>query len=192
VSIHLCPEGCLRISGRCLYLARCYTPHKYAEALALIQYANIHLREARTVVSMPEFDPITLGNPAYYPLSSTNVNQLETDLSTLGLQFKKDWFTYNGGSTNPDNTSYQKPLFFDIALNYVQFDAGRLQERAGKKTAMVAKMPALGVASKLEPLPEKKQTVKAKVEEMREETPEPHASTRGGLSGLLGGWWGRS
>jgi signal recognition particle subunit SRP68 len=181
------------MSGRCLYLSRCYTPvHKYAEALTLIQYANIHLRETRSIVSSLDPDPITSGNPAYYPLSSTTVDQLETDLSALGLQLKKDWFAYNGGSANPDNNSYQKPLFFDIALNYVQLDTDRLQERAGKKLAVSPQPYAKGLSGKIESQQEKKQTPKAKVEAVRAETPEPQAPARSGLSSLLGGWWGKS
>lgn len=96
--------------------------------------------------------------------------------------FKKDWFAFNGGSPDADNKSYKKLLFFDIALNYVQLDMEQLQTRAGKKPA------ATSTAAKVEP----KAITRAKVEEIeRAPTPEPQAIPSGGLSSLLGGWWGR-
>lgn len=156
--------------------------------MTLIQHANIHLRETRTTLSLSESDPITISSPAYFPLTKEHVDVLENDVSTDGLRFKKDWFSYNGGSTDPGNKSYKKPLFFDIALNYAQLDMDKLQERAGKKPAVVA-TPARKDFSA-----EKKQTTKAKVEEeIRPHTPEPQATqARGGLGSLLGGWWGRT
>jgi signal recognition particle subunit SRP68 len=168
---------------RCLYLARCYAPvKKYAEALTLVQHANIHLREARSVLSTSDSDPINSGDPAYYPLTSTCFATLEGDLSTDGLLFKNEWFAYNGGSVDADNKSHKKPLFFDIALNYAQLDMDRLQQRAGNKPTVTS------TANKAEP----KQITKAKVEQIkRASTPEPQAATSGGLSSLLGGWWGR-
>jgi signal recognition particle subunit SRP68 len=171
------------IKYRCLYLARCYAPVKrYAEALTLVQHANINLRETRSVLSTSDSDPITSGNPSYYPFTNTDFDDLEGNLSTDGLQFKRDWFAYNGGSVNADTKSHKKPLFFDIALNYVQLDMDRLQERAGKKSAVKS------TNAKAEP----KQIARAKVEEeARPLTPEPQAASSGGLSSLLGGWWGR-
>ena len=86
---------------------------------------------------------------------------------------------------------YKKPLFFDIALNYINLDMERLQERAGKapeevRTAAVA-APAPQAA-----VEKKTQVSRAKVEEIeRAATPEPSAQARGGLGSLLGGWWGR-
>jgi signal recognition particle subunit SRP68 len=155
---------------------------KYAEALTLVQHANIYLRETRSVLSTCDSDPITTGNPPYYPLTNGDFDRLEGDLSTDGLLLKRDWFAYNGGSVDADNKSYKKPLFFDIALNYVQLDMNRLQERAGKKPAVKS------MTAKVEP----KQIARAKVEEAeRAPTPEPQAPPSGGLSSLLGGWWGR-
>jgi signal recognition particle subunit SRP68 len=156
--------------------------------MTLVQHANIHLRETRSTLSLSESDPITVGNPPYYTLTKDDLDALESDLSTDGLQFKKDWFAYNGGSTDPDNNSYKKPLFFDIALNYAQLDMDKLQERAGKKPTVIT------APARKDSTAEKKQTTRAKVEEeIRPETPEPQttAQARGGLSSLLGGWWGR-
>jgi signal recognition particle subunit SRP68 len=175
---------------RCLYLARCYVPaKKYAEALALVQHANIHLRETRSALSESS-DPITSGNPPYYFLTKGTVDELETEQSMDGHQFKKDWFEYDGGSVDAEPSLFKKPLFFDIALNYVQLDMDRLRERAGKQPATSAGPSVADVP----PSSDKRPAAKAKVEEeVRAATPEPQAAApaRGGLGGLLGGWWGR-
>ncbi|TFY79823.1 hypothetical protein EWM64_g4187 [Hericium alpestre] len=168
---------------------RCYAPvKKFAEALTLIQHAHIHLRETRSILSTIETDPITTGDPAFYPLASDELAELENELSADALSLKNDWFAYNGGSVTQDSKTYTKPLFFDIALNYVQLDMDRLLERASKsKPVVVAPIPV-----RAEPVLEKKPTSRAKLEEIqRAPTPEPQAPGRGGLSSLLGGWWGR-
>ncbi|KII94055.1 hypothetical protein PLICRDRAFT_695108 [Plicaturopsis crispa FD-325 SS-3] len=176
---------------RCLFLARCYAPvKKYAEALTLIQHANIHLRETRSSLSLFDIDPITSGKPSYYPLDPPAFEALESDLSDDALQLKKDWFAYNGGSVSADNKSFKKPLFFDIALNYVELDMDRLRARAGKAPSPA---PVPASAPKSQVPPEKKISAKAKVEEIeRPETPQSQAPARGGLGSLLGGWWGRT
>ena len=193
---------------RCRFLARCYTPaKKFAEALTLTQHGSIHLREARSILSLlADSDPVATGDPAFYPLTLDNVSELEDELSKDSLQCKKDWFAFNGGAAdNEGGTStakaHKKPLFFDIALNYVQLDMERLQERAGRQPA-----PASQPATIAAPIPKQPQTEtstlqgerktvasRAKVEEVdsRPQTPEPSAPARGGLSSLLGGWWGR-
>jgi signal recognition particle subunit SRP68 len=174
-----------------MHLTRCYAlVHKYAEALTLIQYANLHLRETRFTLSLSGSDPITSGEPAFYPFSTTSVDELESDLTILSLQLKKDWLAYNGGSANANDGPFKKPLFFDIALNYVQLDMDNLQGRAGRKPEATASVP-VDASSKAEKQSEKKQTAKA-MEEVRPVTPEPQPVARGGLSNLLGGWWGRS
>ncbi|EED85717.1 predicted protein [Postia placenta Mad-698-R] len=120
---------------RCRYLARSYAPQKrYAEALTLTQHANLHLREARSILSViAETDPITAGARVFYTLTAADVDGLEGEVAADSLQYKKDWFAFNGGSLGTDSKTYKKPLFFDIALNYVELDMERLQERAGKK-----------------------------------------------------------
>jgi signal recognition particle subunit SRP68 len=162
---------------------------KYAEALTLIQHANIHVRETRSALSESS-DPITSGNPTYYSLENVAVDELEIELSGDGLQLKKDWFEYNGGSVDAEPFSLTKPLFFDIALNYVQLDMDRFRGRAGRRAATSAR-PSV---TEVPPLSDKRPAAKAKVEEeVRATTPEPQAtaSARGGLGSLLSGWWGR-
>ncbi|PPQ67016.1 hypothetical protein CVT24_011310 [Panaeolus cyanescens] len=174
---------------RCLYLAQCYAAvRRYAEALALHQHATIHIRETTSSLSLSDRDLINGGTPDFFPLLTEDIKALEAILAKDSTQFKRDWFAFNGGSPSTDSSGHKKPLFFNIALNYVQLDMDRLQERAGKA-------PPPPVASKAEVVPEKKPAPKAKVEEQREPSPEPQpqpAPTRSGLGSLLGGWWSKS
>jgi signal recognition particle subunit SRP68 len=105
--------------------------------------------------------------------------------------FKLDWFQFNGGIAFPERDTSKKPVFYDIALNYVQLDMDRLQERAGIK-APEPKVTVTNVPIKA-PEPAKPAVVaRARAEEIqRPTTPEPTEPGRGGLSSLLGGWWGR-
>ncbi|KZT68786.1 hypothetical protein DAEQUDRAFT_751133 [Daedalea quercina L-15889] len=170
---------------RCRYLAQCYSPlKKYAEALTLTQHASIHLRSARSTLSIladSDSDPIT-----FYPLLTADVDRLDTKVTEDSTEYKRDWFTFNGGSVDEEaRKMFKKPLFFDIALNYVKLDIDRLQERAGK---VVEKAPHQAAVA---PVVEKKVTARAMEEIERAPTPEPSTSSRSGLSSLLGGWWGR-
>ncbi|KAF8168357.1 hypothetical protein B0H34DRAFT_685178 [Crassisporium funariophilum] len=177
---------------RCVYLAQCYSAtKKYAEALVLLQHATIHVRETTTSLSLTESDPLTNNNPSFFPLSKEDIKELESTVASDGLQFKRDWFAHNGGSVKADSTTYKKPLFFNIALNYVELDMERLQQRAGKQPVIAAPSTSSSAQkqAKAEPTLEKKPAPKAKVEEMVQPTPERQPQTRGGLSSLLGGWW---
>lgn len=182
-------------ASRCFFLARCYAPLKrYAEALTLVQRSQLHLREARSITSTAlEGDPELTPAISFYPLAVSGCDELDEEISRVSSELKRDWFTFNGGSLTPDNNSYKKPLFFDIALNYVELDMDRLQQRAGKEprptptpTKILQPQPQL-------PQAQKGVTAKSKAEEIPSPaTPEPKAETsRGGLGGLLGGWWGR-
>jgi len=194
----------MRTDYRCRYLALTYIPvKKYAEALTLTQRSSMYLREARSVLSTLGADPIVIGDPAFFPLAGEeDLDQLDKELTEDNDRFKNDWFAYNGGSPSADNKDHKKPLFFDIALNYVQLDVDRLQERAGKKKSANINVPQPAVFAPApvraveEPGAADKRPIaaKAKVEEIeRPETPEPSVAPAhgGGLSTLLGGWWGR-
>jgi signal recognition particle subunit SRP68 len=160
-----------------------------------MQRSNIHIREARSVLSTIDTDPIVNGDPAFFPLATEDFDQLDKELTEESNRFKNDWFAYNGGSVSADNKEYKKPLFFDVALNYVQLDMDHLQERAGKKKppqpAILARAPVR--APERQPIAaDKRPVAKAKAEEIeRPATPELDVPAKSGLSSLLGGWWGR-
>ncbi|KIP04452.1 hypothetical protein PHLGIDRAFT_129510 [Phlebiopsis gigantea 11061_1 CR5-6] len=186
-------------SRRCQYLAKAYVAtKKYAEALTLMQHATIYVRESQSALHLlpsPEEDPISASELPFYTLASETLNELQVELDADSLKCKKDWFSYNGGAAVglADRAAHKKPLFFDIALNYIELDMDRLQERAGKQVAapptLASPQPQRAVAQS-EP---KTVASRAKVEEIvRPMTPEPSATpAKGGLSNLLGGWWGR-
>ena len=171
---------------RCSYLACCYASvKKYAEALALLQHAAIHIRETTSSLSLSSSDLINEANPPFFPLSNDDVKELEVSTTEDGFQYKRDWFAFNGGSPDADPSSYTKPLFFNIALNYIDLDMDRLRGRAGKE-----RTPMTAPASSTQEQSEKKVSTKAKVEELSLETaPAPSQPTHRGLSSLLGGWW---
>ena len=178
------------MASRCFFLARCYAPLKrYAEALTLVQQSQLHLREARSIA----LEGGSESTPAisFYPLAESDCDKLDGEISRVSSELKRDWFTFNGGSPTPDDKSYKKPLFFDIALNYIELDMDRLQRRAGKESTPTP-------VKILQPQPQPPQaqkgvTAKAKAEQIiSPATPEPKTETsHGGLSSLLGGWWGR-
>src|SRR6266404_3455622 len=158
---------------RCRYLALTYVPvKKYGEALTLLQRSNIHLREARSMLSTVHSDPISNGDPAFYRITADDLDQLDMELIEDGSRFKNDWFAYNGGSLSAENKDYKKPLAFDVALNYVQLDMNRLKERAGKQPqpAVLAAAPVHAEDLSVD----KRLVSKAKIEEIqRPATPEP-------------------
>lgn len=184
---------------RCIYLARCYAPQKkYAEALSLLRSGSIHLRETTSTLSLSDTDALNTANPGFMPIDASTVKDLEAMLASDSTKYKREWFAYNGGSVSKDPKEHKKPLFFDIALNYVELPMDRLLERAGK-APQPAPVPAATAAQpkqqpKADPVSEKKAPAKekAKLEESRPSTPQPQAQSRGGLSSLLGGWWGKS
>lgn len=179
---------------RCVYLAQCYsTVKKYGEALALLQHATIHIRETVSSMSLSEFDIINNMEASFFPLKDDDIKGIENLIASHGLQYKQDWFANNGGSFEADPSSYKKPLFFNIALNYVELDMDRLRQRAGKDP-VEASTPNIAAAAigKVDAVLEKKSIAKAKVEEQPDTAPTPQQPGRGGLSSLLGGWWSKS
>jgi signal recognition particle subunit SRP68 len=179
------------LAFRCLFLARSYAAAKrFAEALALHRSAGLHQREARSALSTLA-DPAA--GPAFLPLDEPRLAALDGELDSDAHAAKRVWFTFNGGVPDADAErarAHKKPLFFDIALNYVTLNMPALEARAGRAAAPVPAKPTAAVAQ-AEKL---KAPRAAKVEEdVRAATPEPEAASArgGGLGSLLGGWWGR-
>ncbi|KAF8871549.1 hypothetical protein CPB85DRAFT_1569212 [Mucidula mucida] len=159
-------------ASRCLYLARCFVAvKKYAEALTLHRHAAIHIRETQSHLSVSS-------EIVFFPLTVTELGKLETETLADQAQAKREWLAYNGGSLTQDPKEYRKPPFFNSALNYVELGLDSLRRRAG-----------LEVADEGEKDKDKEKKTQMVVEE-REEEPQVPVS-RGGLSGLLGGWWGK-
>ncbi|KAH7104344.1 hypothetical protein BKA62DRAFT_694378 [Auriculariales sp. MPI-PUGE-AT-0066] len=202
-SAHLASAIEARLSAvrarRCIYLARCYTPlRRYAEALALAQRAGLHLRETRTLLADAGADaPSDTAAIEFFPLDEARVDALAAELTSDETRHKREWFVFNGGktSTNAPVGNEHKPLFFDIALNYVQLPMDKLLERAGKppepKTAAISVAAAKTVAPSAKPAAVQKARVEEPVVEESPTSELAPQAARGGLSSLLGGWWGR-
>ncbi|KAJ3774857.1 hypothetical protein EV361DRAFT_519713 [Lentinula raphanica] len=213
---------------RCVTLARCYIvipgDKKYAEALTLLQHATIHLREVRRILetfgSLGDDSSVNdaVGAVEFYPLAQTELDALEETITKEGLEYKRTWLEKGGAGAaeSGKGKSQKKPVFFNIALNYVDVDMElmeRLRARAGmaptpKPTANVAhNLPSnlgKGTSSAVPKEPVSAIGPRAKAAAMeggmsRSGTPEPKewdgAKSAGGtsrLGSLLGGWWGKS
>lgn len=177
---------------RCIYLAHCYSAvKKYPEALTLLQHATIQLRETNSHLEVSEPDTID-PNTSFFPLIQEDVKELETTIAADSLEYKREWFAHNGGSLDASSSGHKKPLFFNIALNYVELDMERLQKRAGKQPTPAPQAPSISKAkTKAEPVPQEKKPIqKSKAEESQEIPPSsPPQQPSSGLSSLLGGWW---
>lgn len=144
----------------------------------LLQHATLHVRETR--IALPTMSGTSTALDLSCPLPSDAIDTLESDIAEASLSVKNEWFSFNGGTINGHPKTYKKPVFFDIALNYVQQDMDKLLERA-RKTANREKEGEREV--QVQPTKSRQEQV------VRAETPEPPQIK--GLSSLLGGWWGR-
>lgn len=165
------------ICSRCRYLSLAHASVKnYASAIALNSSATIYLREASTLGSASSPEEVYFFQPD--PTQDQAVLALEEALDSDAQRLKKEWFAYNGGAVNPQ-ARQKKPLFFDVALNYIESPLDRIQARAG-----IA--PTIATA----PIPEKPKRGRVEEEVEKEVPPAPTASS-GGITGFLGSWWGR-
>jgi signal recognition particle subunit SRP68 len=182
----------LILPRRCLFLSRSYAHIKrYAEALSLHRSGSLHLREARSLATTLSSPDVSTPAEIFYALPLSKIDQLEAELDADAHAFKTAWYALNGGALEPaaGAGSHKKPLFFDIALNYVTLDMEALERRAGKTPSAPAPVSAAPAAGRTTQVTHEK---KVADEEERPATPvqEP-AKQGGGLGSLLGGWWGR-
>lgn len=165
-------------------MARTYSHlRRYAEAVSLTQTGQVRIREARYQLSLLS-SPITTPETKYFPLEESRILTLETTVQNDETKMKVDWFAYNGGSAKQDaDASVKKPLFYDIAYNWLEDPLERVQKRAGRKVESTRPVPSAA--------PSQQQAAKAKVDETPEPEPASEAARPSVLGGLLGGWWGR-
>jgi len=175
---------------RCRYLSLAHAGIKnYASAIALNSSAQIHLREAESLD-----DPSTSSSPpevSFFRLDpQQDVKTLEGLLDDDAQQLKKEWFTHNGGVVDSQG-KHKKPLFFDVAFNYIESPLDRIQARAGKVPLVVAppKNPGGEKTSGSKPTARGRVDVDDTEEEII--APTVPAQGAGGITGFLGSWWGR-
>jgi len=164
---------------RCLFLARSYgSPSRksYGEALALTQRALLDLREAHnasyTLENSPELASIAVPSPA-------DLVTLEQQLLEEERKYKAEWFNMNGGKVSLGliKEQHQKPLFFDIALNYIEPNTDAIHARTEDTNSLVAETtPAQG---SVDP------------ESVAADSSQSESVATSRLGGILGGWWGR-
>ena len=166
---------------------------QYAKAVLLLRRATSYIRESETFLPSSSSSLPSSPHLTFYPLQATSFADLSSQISTDEARLKHDWYAYNGGQASEARDTSRKPLHFDIALNYVQLDLEGLYKRAGMdappelatSVANVGEGKTVGGSGKT-----REDVV------LRPETPEPSAAAatapaKGGLSSLLGGWWGR-
>lgn len=192
-----------------LYLSRTYgTLKRYAEALSLTAKAHIYLREARSILSTSDLRQGEVkGEETYYPLSLDDISRAEGELAKEEIKTKMDWYAFNGGApTSLSEDKHKKPMFYDVAFNYVELPMERLQARAtdahlGAKARAPTNAPPIALAvadrgtapqaSSGTPV-EKRERRATKVEDA---PPAPEVkivqSSGFGIGGILGSWWGR-
>lgn len=167
---------------RCLFLARSYISiNQYPESVSLLQRAQLYARESLSLFH--DTDALSHGRLPYYVLTRGMGHELQESIQEDEARVKQTWFAYNGGSTNNFQDVSTKPLFFDIALNYLLLNMERLRERANLENDD----GSTGIPIEFNTvLP-----VKATKREDNVEVSKSANSPKGTLTGLLGAWWGR-
>jgi signal recognition particle subunit SRP68 len=165
----------------CLYLSRCYalSGRKYGEALALTQQAFLHIREARGSMQVVGSEQFKEKSSIAFP-SRASLFHIEEEIILDERAYKANWFSLNGGklSSNSTQDSHQKPLFFDIALNYIDLDVEVLHTKAQGLIPQQTK-------NTLEPTKMLSSPTKAE-----EKVASSESSSVSRLGGLLSNWWG--
>ncbi|KAG9006110.1 hypothetical protein FRB90_010036, partial [Tulasnella sp. 427] len=180
----------------CRYISLAHASVKnYAQSVALNSRAEIHLREGVSSGGLEPTAPAPSEVSFFYPLDNeADVNSLSKELEADALRLKKDWFAYNGGTITTEGDTgpkkHKKPLFFDIAFNYVESPLDRINERAGKVVAERAEKPAAPLKAKVDKVEDEDENRDSE-EEGRRSPVVQKTSTGGGITGFLGGWWGR-
>ncbi|KAG8941964.1 hypothetical protein FRC04_003923 [Tulasnella sp. 424] len=180
---------------RCRYISLAHASVKnYAQSVALNSRAEIHLREGTSSGGLDPSTPAPAEVAFFYPLdNAVDVEALSKELELDAIRLKKDWFAFNGGTVSTEAESgskkHRKPLFFDIAFNYVESPMERINERAGKAVAERAEKPTTAPKAKVDK--EDEDEKKDEEEEGRRSPVVSKTAAGGGITGFLGGWWGR-
>jgi len=159
---------------RALQLARAYahaTQKRYAEAVALTQRGHLHVREARATLSILPAE--STAHVEFYPIDEGIISALEQRLIGEEEGYKRSWFAEGGEGE-------KKPVFFDIAFNYVEPPIEQLRLRAGLTPAAARTVDTSPRVTK----------AKAETEAEAAASPASQPASRG-LGGFLGSWWGR-
>ncbi|OCF43801.1 signal recognition particle subunit SRP68 [Kwoniella heveanensis CBS 569] len=196
-------------ASKCLTLARLHCIHptpSYGSAVSLLSRASPSVDQARALLGSPS-SPL---EEVIVEISPVQIETLEADIQKLDTAAKKGLFAAH----------IEKPVFFDMAFNYIDIPFDELEVLAGKQKAptttqviseQVGKVAqsALGGVDRVKklgretreatPAPEaavrpahtqSQKTQDAEDEEVGEEE-EDEKETTSQKKGWLGGWFGR-
>ncbi|WWC57928.1 uncharacterized protein I303_100463 [Kwoniella dejecticola CBS 10117] len=107
---------------KCFTLARLHCLHptpSYSSAVSLFQKATTSINQARSSL----IEPITTIEEEIVHISSEQIDALENDINVLDVGAKKGLFSQN----------IEKPVFFDMAFNYIDIPFDELEVLSGKK-----------------------------------------------------------
>ncbi|WVR03290.1 hypothetical protein IAU60_000281 [Kwoniella sp. DSM 27419] len=181
---------------KCFQLARLHCLHptpSYASAISLVDQAATLQRQSLSLLVDP---PVPIEEPII-TVSQDRVDAFEADIQALDAAAKNALF----GQT------VDKPIFFDMAFNYIDIPFDELEVLGGKKQAQPKAASAVPAAAVVAESATKAaqvvadgadrvvERVKKVTRETRESTPGPaeeeQASADQGKKGWLGGWFGR-
>ncbi|WVF66331.1 hypothetical protein IAT40_001071 [Kwoniella sp. CBS 6097] len=111
-------------ASKCLTLARLHCIHptpSYGSAVSLLTRATPSLDQAQSLLVSP---PTPL-EETIVNISATQIETLESDVQKLDTAAKKGLFAAN----------VEKPVFFDMAFNYIDIPFDELEVLAGKQKA---------------------------------------------------------
>ncbi|OWZ49567.1 signal recognition particle subunit SRP68 [Cryptococcus neoformans c45] len=160
---------------RCYNLARLHCIHpdpSYSSAVQLLSNASLSLRQAQDFLSSPIDEPIV-------SVPAEDLSSLSKDISALEKASKKGLF----------GQSVEKPIFFDMAFNYIDLPIDELQRLAGNGE----KAEAANIKTHEKEVEIKSVENVKKSRESRETTPavDSQEEKQEGKKGWLGGWFGR-
>ncbi|WWC97187.1 hypothetical protein V866_004066 [Kwoniella sp. B9012] len=107
---------------KCFQLARLHCLHptpSYSSAISLLERSVVSLRQSRSLLVDP---PIEI-EESIITIPKESIDSLEDDLHKLDIASKKGLFSQ----------SIEKPVFFDMAFNYVDIPFDELEVLSGKK-----------------------------------------------------------
>ncbi|WVO13525.1 hypothetical protein L204_101146 [Cryptococcus depauperatus] len=164
---------------KCYNLARLHCIHpspSFASAIELLVTATLSLGRSRDLLTSSLDEPIV-------SIPMLSLDELEENIKTAEKAAKKGLFAL----------TVEKPVFFDMAFNYIEVPIDELQRLAGNKKVKVAEQRANeGLHAQVKTV---EQSNKDRERENREATPAAEETDRTkseeGKKGWLGGWFGR-
>ncbi|KAK8844612.1 hypothetical protein IAR55_006459 [Kwoniella newhampshirensis] len=173
---------------KCYNLARLHCLHpapSHGSAIQLLSAAALSIRQAKSYL----VEPATPLEEIIVTLTPSEIQSLEANIASLDSAAKRALFA----------EKIDKPVFFDMAFNYVDLPIEELEVQAGKREKV--EQSAVGAVAEVAGASVNKVVESVKQRGTREATPAAtrdddeevsHGAKGGeGKKGWLGGWFGR-